>query len=119
MRRVREKQRKRLRRKRHIRKKIVGTAERPRLSIYKSNKRLYLQVIDDEMSNTLLAASTLEDDLKDLRVNIESGAKIGELIGKRMVEKNIKSVVFDRNGYKYHGVVKAVADGARKAGVKL
>jgi large subunit ribosomal protein L18 len=119
MRRVREKQRKRIRRKRHIRKKIVGTVDRPRLSIYKSNKRIYLQVIDDEKSNTLLAASTLEDDLKDLRVNKESGAKIGELIGKRMAEKNIKAVVFDRNGYKYHGVVKAVADGARKAGVRL
>lgn len=114
-----DKERKRFKRKVHIRKTIFGTAERPRMSVFRSNKNIYVQVIDDIQGTTLASASTMEQDLKSLKVNIESGAKIGETIGNRLKEKNIDTVVFDRNGYLYHGVVKAVADGARKTGIKF
>jgi large subunit ribosomal protein L18 len=114
-----EKDRKRLKRKIHIRKRISGTAERPRMSVFKSNKSLYIQVIDDSVGNTLISASTLEKDLADVKNNVEGAGKLGEIMGKRLLEKNIKSVVFDRNGYLYHGVVKAIADGARKSGIQF
>ncbi len=114
-----EKDRKRLKRKIHIRKRISGTAARPRMSVFKSNKSLYIQVIDDSAGNTLASASTLEKDLKEIKITIEGGGKLGEIMGKRLLEKNITSVVFDRNGYLYHGVVKAIADGARKAGIQF
>jgi large subunit ribosomal protein L18 len=114
-----EKDRKRLKRKTHIRKRISGTAERPRMSVTRSNRALYIQVIDDTKGNTLASASTLEKDLRDIKPTVEGGAKLGELMGKRLLEKNIKTVVFDRNGYLYHGVVKAMAEGARKAGVQF
>jgi large subunit ribosomal protein L18 len=119
MRKLVEKDRKRLKRKVHIRKRISGTAVRPRMSVFKSNRSLYIQVIDDSVGNTLASASTLEKDLKDTKYNVEGAAKLGEVMGKRLLEKNITSVVFDRNGYLYHGVVKAIADGARKAGVQF
>lgn len=106
-------------RKLHIRKTLSGTAEQPRMTVFKSNKYLYVQVIDDTKGATLAAASTLEEALKGTRPTIEGGNKLGELIGKRLKEKNITSVVFDRNGYKYHGVVKAIADAARKAGLEF
>ncbi len=112
-----EKDRKRLKRKIHIRKRIHGTAERPRMTVTKSNWNLSVQVINDDTGCTLAAVSTLEKDLAALRTNIASGSKVGEEIGRRLKEKNITSVVFDRNGYLYHGVVKAVAEGARKAGI--
>jgi large subunit ribosomal protein L18 len=89
------------------------------MTVYRSNKNLSLQVIDDTKGNTLVSASTLEKELKELKPTVEGGAKLGEIIGKRLLEKNISTVVFDRNGYLYHGVVKAMADGARKAGVKF
>ncbi len=114
-----EKDRKRLKRKIHIRKRISGTAERPRMSVFKSNKSLYIQVIDDSVGNTLVSASTIEKDLSEIKNNVEGATKLGELMGKRLLEKNIKSVVFDRNGYLYHGVVKAIADGARKSGIQF
>jgi len=114
-----EKDRKRLKRKVHIRKRIVGTAARPRMSVFKSNRSLYIQVIDDSVGNTLVSASSLEKDLKDIAKNIEGAGKLGEIMGKRLLEKNITTVVFDRNGYLYHGVVKAIADGARKAGIQF
>jgi len=114
-----EKDRKRLKRKIHIRKRIVGSAEKPRMSVYKSNRSLYVQVIDDGPGNTLASASMLEKDLKDIKRDVEGGAKLGEIIGKRLLEKNITKVIFDRNGYLYHGIVKAIADGARKAGIQF
>jgi large subunit ribosomal protein L18 len=114
-----EKDRKRLKRKIHIRKTLSGTAERPRMTITRSNRNLSVQVIDDTKGHTLASASTLEKDLRGIKPTVPGGAELGELMGKRLLEKNIKTVVFDRNGYLYHGVVKAIADGARKAGVQF
>ncbi len=114
-----DKDRKRLKRKIHIRKRVFGTTERPRMTVTRSNKNLSVQVIDDATGNTLVAVSTLEKGLVELKANIASGTKVGEEIGRRLKEKNITSVVFDRNGYLYHGVVKAVADGARSAGINF
>jgi large subunit ribosomal protein L18 len=119
LRKMLEKDRKRQKRKVHIRKTLSGTAARPRLSVTRSNKALYMQVIDDEKGHTLASASTLEKDLRSLRPNLDGASQLGEIMGKRLVEKNITTVVFDRNGYLYHGLVKAMADGARKAGVQF
>jgi len=112
-----EKNRKRLRRKVHIRKRINGTTERPRMTVTKSNRSLSVQVIDDTKGHTLVSASSLEKDLRNMKINVAGAAQLGEIIGKRLLEKNIKSVVFDRNGYLYHGVIKALADGSRKTGI--
>ncbi|MDR1838850.1 MAG: 50S ribosomal protein L18 [Treponema sp.] len=112
-----EKDRKRLRRKIHIRKRVAGTAERPRMTVTKSNRRLSIQVIDDTKGHTLACASTLEKELRNIKATVEGAGKLGEIMGKRLLEKNIKTVVFDRNGYLYHGIVKALADGSRKAGI--
>jgi large subunit ribosomal protein L18 len=114
-----EKDRKRLRRKVHIRKRLFGTAERPRMTITKSNRRISVQVIDDSKGHTLASASTLEKELKNIKATVEGAGKLGEIMGKRLLEKNIKTVVFDRNGYLYHGIVKALADGSRKAGIEF
>ncbi len=114
-----DKDRKRLKRKIHIRKRIYGTPERPRMSVFKSNRSLYIQVIDDTQGKTLVSASTLEKELRNIKRTVEGAAQLGEIMGKRLLEKNITSVVFDRNGYLYHGVVKAMADGARKAGIQF
>lgn len=119
MNRVIDKRRKLARRKHHIRKRITGTVSRPRMSVFRSNTHMYVQVIDDVAGATLVAASTVEGELKGLKNNVEDAAKLGELIGKRMLEKNIDTCVFDRNGYLFHGIVKSIADGARKAGVKF
>ena len=112
-----EKDRKRLKRKIHIRKRISGNAERPRMTVFRSNKSLSVQIIDDIKGCTLASASTLEKELRSIKANVEGAGKLGEIMGKRLLEKNIKSVVFDRSGYLYHGVVKAIADGTRKAGI--
>ena len=117
-----EKKNKRLRRKIRIRKKIKGTPERPRLTVYRSLKYIYAQIIDDEAGHTLVAASSLEKELKEKlksTKDIEAAKAVGELIAKRALEKGIEKVVFDRNGYKYHGRVKALADAAREAGLKF
>jgi len=119
LRKMLEKDRKRIKRKIHIRKTLSGTAQRPRLTVTRSNKALYMQIIDDTKGHTLAAASTLEKDLRKIKANIPGAAQLGEIMGKRILEKNITEVVFDRNGYLYHGLVKAMADGARKAGVKF
>lgn len=119
MNRVIDKRRKLARRKRHIRKRISGTASRPRMSVFRSNSHMYVQVIDDVAGTTLIAASTVEGELKGLKNNVEDAAKLGEAIGKRMLEKDIDTCVFDRNGYLFHGIVKGIADGARKAGVRF
>jgi large subunit ribosomal protein L18 len=112
-----EKDRKRFKRKVHIRKRISGTADRPRMTVFRSNRSLSIQVIDDTKGNTLASASTLEKDLRNIKATVAGAGQLGEIMGKRILEMNIKAVVFDRNGYLYHGVVKAMADGARKAGV--
>lgn len=114
-----EKRRKRIQRKRYIRGKIQGTTERPRMTVFKSNKNLSIQVIDDSQNKTLISASTLEKDLKDLKSNVVGGTKLGQIIGARLKEANINTVVFDRNGFKYHGVIKAIADEARKSGIEF
>lgn len=119
MKRVIEKNKRRVQRKNHIRKTLSGTATKPRLTVFRSNKNISLQVIDDVAGHTLVSASTLEADLKGTKSNIEGGAKIGAVIGTRLKEAKIESVVFDRNGYKYHGVVKAIAEAAREAGIKF
>jgi large subunit ribosomal protein L18 len=114
-----EKDRKRLKRKVHIRKRISGTAERPRMTVFRSNRALSVQIIDDVKGCTLASASTLEKDLRGIKVTVEGAGQLGEVMGKRILEKDIKTVVFDRNGYLYHGVIKALAEGARKAGVQF
>jgi len=99
-----------------IRKHLVGTAERPRLAVFKSQKHLYAQVIDDSTGRTLAAASTGEKDLK--ATDTVEGAKIvGQMLGKRASELGIKSVVFDRGGFRYTGCVASLAEGAREAGL--
>lgn len=112
-----DKQRKRLHRKVHIRKSVYGTAERPRMTIFKSGRNLYVQVINDDEGKTLASISTLEKDFVELKANVASATKLGEALGSRLKEKNITTVVFDRNGYLYHGVVKALADATRSAGI--
>lgn len=119
MNRMIDKRRKQAKRKAHIRKRISGTAARPRLTVYRSNLHMYVQAIDDTVGHTLVSASTVEAEFKDLRNTVADAAKLGEAVGKRLLEKNITEVVFDRNGYLYHGIVKSIADGARKAGVKF
>lgn len=114
-----EKDRKRLKRKIHIRKRVMGSPERPRMSVFKSNRSLYIQVIDDSVGSTLASASTLEKELQGIKRTTEGAAQLGEILGKRLLEKKITTVVFDRNGYLYHGIVKAMADGARKAGIQF
>ena len=109
------------RKRRHlrVRKKIFGTEERPRLCVYKSEKHIYAQIINDEKGHTLVAASTLDPAIRDkvTGVNIESAKLVGELIAKKALEKGISAVAFDRSGYIYHGRVKALADAAREAGL--
>lgn len=112
------------RRKRHarVRRKVVGTAARPRLSIRRSLKHVYAQVIDDEQGRTLVSASSLEKDLRSVVEGlcmVEKARKVGELVGQRAKESGIECVVFDRGGYKYHGKVAALADGARSSGLEL
>lgn len=114
-----EKNRKLAKRKAHIRKTLSGTPERPRMTVFRSNLHMYVQVIDDVAGKTLVAASTLESELKALKNNVADAEKLGMAIGKRLLDKNIDTVVFDRNGYIYHGIVKSIADGARKAGIKF
>jgi large subunit ribosomal protein L18 len=114
-----EKDRKRFKRKIHIRKRIFGTAQKPRMSVFRSNRSISVQLIDDEKAATLVAVSTLEKELRNIKCTLAGAAQLGEIAGKRCLEKSIKTVVFDRNGYLYHGKVKALADGARKVGLEF
>jgi len=101
---------------------VFGTPERPRLCVFRSNKHIYAQIIDDTIGHTLVSASTLDPELREKLQktwNVEAAKEVGLLIGKRALEKGIKKVVFDRGGYKYHGRVKALADGAREAGLEF
>ena len=109
----------RARRHARVRRKISGTAERPRLCVYRSNTNLYVQVIDDVAGNTLVSASTLDKEVKTKYANKEAAKEVGALIAKRALEKNIKNVVFDRGGYIYHGVVKELAEAARNGGLNF
>jgi large subunit ribosomal protein L18 len=109
-------------RKARIRKKVSGTTERPRLSVYRSLSHMYAQVIDDSTGNTLASASTLSPELKGALEELDkkgAAKKVGELVAKKCLEKQIAQVVFDRNGLPYHGRVAAVADGAREAGLQF
>jgi large subunit ribosomal protein L18 len=109
-------------RKKRIRKKVVGTTIRPRLSVFRSATHIYAQVIDDETNKTILAVSSLSKEIKEAN---EQGAKavlakkVGTLVAKKCLENNIKMVVFDRNGFIYHGRIKALADAARAAGLEF
>lgn len=100
-----------------VRTKISGTAERPRLSVCKTNANIYAQIIDDVAGVTLVQASTLDKAVKTKYSNIEAAKEVGTLIAKRAAEKNIKAVVYDRGGNIYHGVVKELADAAREGGL--
>ena len=102
-----------------VRRKVSGTAECPRLCVYRSNTNLYVQIIDDVSATTLVSASTLDKEIKTKHANKEAAKEIGALIAKRAIEKNIKTVVFDRGGYIYHGVVKEIAEAAREAGLEF
>ena len=112
-----EKYKKRLRRRKGIRKKIIGVKEKPRLSVFRSSKNIYCQIIDDTTGMTLASASTLTKDIKD-KLPYGGNAKAAELVGQKIAEEALKlgitKIVFDRGGYKYHGRVKALADSARK-----
>lgn len=108
--------------KRHlrVRKNLIGTPEKPRLCVFRSNKNISVQIIDDVNGNTLVSASTLEKDLKgENGGNKEAAKKVGELIAKRALDKGIENVAFDRGGFLYHGRVKELAEGAREAGLKF
>ena len=114
--------RKKVRARKHksIRRRIVGTAERPRLSVYRSLQNVFVQIIDDTTGNTLVSASTIEKGAKiENGSNIEAAKQIGERIAKKALEKGITTVVFDRGGYIYTGRIKAIADAAREAGLKF
>lgn len=113
-----------VRKKRHlrVRKRLFGTAERPRLNVYRSTNHIYAQLIDDNTGVTLAAASTLDPELKgevNSGGNVDAAAKVGQLIAKRAKDKGITEVVFDRGGYLYHGRVKALAEAAREGGLEF
>lgn len=113
----------RSKRKARVRRKIVGTTARPRLAVYRSLKHVYAQIIDDAQGRTIVSASSLSKDVreqaKEARTELEICRLVGMTAARKALENNIKEVVFDRSGYLYHGRVKAVADGAREAGLKF
>jgi len=113
----------RRRRKKRVRKKVLGTSEMPRLSVFRSRKHIYAQIIDDSASKTLVEASSLAKEIRD-RVRGKGGNRdgalvVGEFIAKRALDKGIRSVIFDRNGFLYHGRVKVLADSAREQGLEF
>lgn len=112
----------RLRRHTRVRKHVHGTAERPRLCVFRSHSHIYAQIIDDEQANTLASASTLDKELRETVTNggnVEAAKAVGELVAKRALDQGIKTVVFDRGGYVYHGRVAALAEAAREAGLEF
>lgn len=113
--------RKATRQRRHlrVRRKISGTPECPRLCVFRSNSNIYAQIIDDVAGNTLVSASTLDKEVKTKHANKEAAKEVGTLIAKKAAEKNIKTVVFDRGGYIYHGVIEELAEAAREAGLEF
>jgi len=122
MKKTADKEKRRLRRKAHVRKRIFGTAERPRLTVAKSLKNIYAQIIDDEKMTTLVAASSTAREVRDKladKSKVEAAGLVGEEIARRATAAGIKKVAFDRNGNIYHGRVKALAESARKAGLEF
>ena len=113
---VKTKPQKRLRRRRRVRAKVRGTTERPRLSVFRSNRGIGAQLIDDVAGHTVAAVNWTEGDLKDLKT-MDQAKRAGELLAERAKAAGVETVVFDRGGYRYHGRVKALADGAREAGL--
>ena len=109
----------RARRHARVRNKISGTAERPRLCVFRSNTNIYVQIIDDVAGNTIVSASTLDKEVKTKKSNVEAAKEVGTLIAKRAADKKITTVVFDRRGYIYHGVVKSLAEAAREGGLEF
>ena len=109
----------RMKRHARVRGKISGTAERPRLSVFRSENHIYAQIIDDVAGNTLVSASSVEKSFEGLGSNVEAAKKVGKSVAERALQKGIEEVVFDRGGYIYHGRVQALADAAREAGLKF
>lgn len=109
----------RTRRHTRVRKRVRGTGDRPRLAVFRSNRYIYAQVIDDTLGRTLASASSQETDLRSSTLNISTAAKVGELLAGRAKDAGVSTVVFDRGGYKYHGKVKALADAARESGLEF
>lgn len=112
----------RLKKHRRMRNRLSGTAEKPRMSVFRSNANMYVQIIDDTVGNTLVSASTLDEDVKSkvkFTDNVEAATFLGTLVAERAKEKGIKTVVFDRSGYLYHGKIAALADAAREAGLEF
>ena len=109
----------RIRRHKRVRNKVSGTAECPRLCVFRSNKAIYAQIIDDTKGNTLVSASTLDKEVKNKHSNKEAAKEVGALIASRAKEKKITNVVFDRSGYIYHGVIKELAESAREGGLNF
>ncbi len=119
---IRKESRTKIRAKKHrrLRNRISGTAQRPRLAVFRSNNHMYAQIIDDTVGNTIVAASTMDKDIKgavEKTNNVDAAAHVGTVIAKRALEKGITTVVFDRGGYIYQGKVQALADAAREAGL--
>jgi len=117
--RLQQKKIRRIRRKKHVRKIISGDGNRPRMTVYKSCRYLYVQVIDDVKAQTIMSASNLEKDLRKIKSTVEGAEQLGQIVAERLKEKKIDRIVFDRNGYVYHGIVKSIAEGARKAGIQF
>jgi large subunit ribosomal protein L18 len=117
-----EKEKARQKRKKRVRKKIFGTEDRPRLSVFRSSKHIYAQVVTDTAGRTLVSVSTLDKEVRahpKFESKVQAASLVGKLVAQRALDKGIGKVVFDRNGFSYHGRVRAVADGAREAGLKL
>jgi len=114
-----DKNKARLKRHRRVRAKISGTASCPRLDVFRSSKHIYAQLIDDVNGVTIVSASSMDKDFEGFGGNKEAARKVGQIVGKRAIEKGIETVVFDRGGYLYHGRVKELADGARESGLKF
>ena len=108
----------RLKRRRRVRAKVRGTAERPRIAVFRSNRGIFVQLIDDDAGRTLAAVTWTEKDLKDLP-RMEQAKRAGELLAQRAKDAGAESVIFDRGGYRYHGRVRALAEGAREAGLRF
>jgi len=122
MRAMKQKIQRRVRRKKRVRKRISGTADRPRLTVFRSVKNIYAQLVDDHLGRTLAEASTLSKELRGgvgYGGNVAAAVRVGKLLGERALAQGIRQVAFDRNGYRYHGRVKALAEAAREAGLKV
>ncbi|MGH8911792.1 MAG: 50S ribosomal protein L18 [Acidimicrobiia bacterium] len=107
------------RRRHRVRRKVSGSTARPRLAVYRSNRYIYAQIIDDIDGRTVVAASSQEADMRGERLTVETAAKVGSLVGQRAKDAGVSAVVFDRSGYKFHGRIKALAEAAREAGLEF